>query len=64
MVNILDPHVIVLGGGLSKLAHLYDVLPGRIAAHVFADSPRVAVKPPQLGRCRRVRGAAWLWGRP
>ena len=64
VVNILDPHVIVLGGGLSKLAHLYDELPGRIAKHVFADNPRVAVKPPRWGDAGGVRGAAWLWGRP
>ena len=64
VVNIFDPHVIVLGGGLSKLAHLYAVLPARIAAHVFAEQRSVTVRPPRWGDASGVRGAAWLWGRP
>jgi fructokinase len=64
VVNIFDPHVIVLGGGLSKLAHLYAVLPARIAAHVFAEQGDVAVRPPKWGDASGVRGAAWLWGKP
>ena len=61
VVNVFDPEVIVLGGGLSKLAHLYEVLPGLVAPHVFADAPRVAVKPPRWGDASGVRGAARLW---
>jgi fructokinase len=61
LVNVLDPEVIVLGGGLSKLAHLYDVLPERIAPYVFADAPQVTVRPPRWGDAGGVRGAAWLW---
>ena len=64
VVNILDPHVIVLGGGLSKLAHLYEALPGLVAPHVFADAPRVRVLPPRWGDASGVRGAARLWDRP
>jgi fructokinase len=64
VVNIFDPHVIVLGGGLSKLAHLYRVLPERIAQHVFANRAKIAVAPPRWGDASGVRGAAWLWGRP
>jgi fructokinase len=60
-VNIFDPEVIVLGGGLSKLSHLYEVLPGLVAPHVFADAPRVTVKPPRWGDASGVRGAARLW---
>jgi fructokinase len=52
----------VLGGGLSKLAHLYDVLPALVAPHVFADTPDVTIKPPRWGDAGGVRGAAWLWG--
>lgn len=61
VVNIFDPDVIVLGGGLSKLAHLYDVLPGLAAPHVFAEHADVVVKPPVWGDASGVRGAAWLW---
>jgi fructokinase len=64
VVNIFDPHVIVLGGGLSNLAHLYAELPGRIAPHLFAAHPHVTVKPPRWGDASGVRGAAWLWGGP
>jgi fructokinase len=62
VVNVFDPEVIVLGGGLSKLAHLYDVLPALVAPHVFADTPDVTIKPPRWGDAGGVRGAAWLWG--
>jgi fructokinase len=64
VVNIFDPHVIVLGGGLSNLPHLYQVLPDRMARHVFADQPRITVKPPRWGDASGVRGAAWLWRQP
>jgi predicted NBD/HSP70 family sugar kinase len=61
-MNIVDPDIIVLGGGLSQMGHLYDRLPGRIAAHVFADRPIVTLEPPHHGPASGVRGAAWLWG--
>jgi fructokinase len=62
VVNVFDPEVIVLGGGLSNLAHLYEALPALIAPHVFADAPQVTVRPPRWGDAGGVRGAAWLWG--
>jgi fructokinase len=61
VVNVFDPDVIVLGGGLSKLAHLYRVLPALVAPYVFAESTRVVVDPPVWGDAGGVRGAAWLW---
>ncbi len=61
VVNIIDPDVIVLGGGLSKLTHLYDVLPALMAPHIFADNKQVRVLPPKWGDASGVRGAAWLW---
>ena len=65
VVNIFDPHVVVLGGGLSKLAHLYaGCCRTRIAPHVFAGAPSVTIRPPRWGDASGVRGAAWLWGRP
>lgn len=62
VVNLLDPEVIVLGGGLSNMAHLYDVLPGLIRPHIFADAPDVVIRPPKWGDASGVRGAAWLAG--
>jgi fructokinase len=63
VINIFDPDVVVLGGGLSKLEHLYRVLPPLVAPRVFADDSRVVIKPPAWGDAGGVRGAAWLWGK-
>ncbi len=60
VVNILDPDVVVIGGGLSKLAHLYDVLPRLLRPLIFADVPDVTVLPPKWGDASGARGAAWL----
>ncbi|MEZ5852862.1 MAG: ROK family protein [Hyphomicrobiaceae bacterium] len=64
VVNIVDPDVVVLGGGLSHMAHLYADLPRLMARYIFADdaAPAVAVVPPRWGDASGVRGAAWLWG--
>jgi fructokinase len=59
--DILDPDVIVLGGGLSSLAHLYGMLPGQIAPHLFSDHCRADIRPPRFGAASGVRGAARLW---
>jgi fructokinase len=61
VINIVDPEVIVLGGGVSRLAHLYEQLPRLIEPHVFSDVSTVAVRPPRWGDASGVRGAAWLW---
>jgi fructokinase len=61
IVNIVDPDVIVLGGGLSRLPHLYEVLPPLMAQFILSDSPHVTIKPPVWGDAGGVRGAAWLW---
>lgn len=61
VINVVDPEVVVIGGGLSKLAHLYTELPGLIVPHVFSDEAKVAVLPPKWGDDSGVRGAAWLW---
>ncbi len=63
VVNILDPEVIVLGGGLSQLEHLYDVLPKLMAPFVLSDEANIDIRPPKWGDASGVRGAAWLWGR-
>ena len=61
IVDVVDPHVIVLGGGLSNLGHLYRTLPALIAPHVFADHCAVKIVAPKHGDDSGVRGAAWLW---
>lgn len=61
VVNVLDPDLIVLGGGLSKLVHLYERLPARMATHIFGEDAQVQVVPPRWGDASGVRGAAWLW---
>ena len=61
VVNLLDPDVIVLGGGLSNVDELYDMVPPQLANYVFggeADTPVVRNK---HGDSSGVRGAAWLW---
>jgi fructokinase len=61
VTDILDPDVIVLGGGVSNLAVLYDRLPAAIAPHVFSDVFTTPVRKAMHGDSSGVRGAAWLW---
>jgi fructokinase len=61
VINIIDPDVIVLGGGLSNAPHLYRQVPQMLAKHIFSDSGRVDIRPPRWGDASGVRGAAWLW---
>ncbi|MFI4933684.1 MAG: ROK family protein [Caulobacterales bacterium] len=59
--DILDPDVIVLGGGMSNVAELYDQVPPVIRSYVFSDVFVTAVRPAKFGDSSGVRGAAWLW---
>lgn len=61
VINIVDPDVVVLGGGLSKLNHLYERLPQAVLPHLFTDAPSVDIRPPKWGDASGVRGAAWLF---
>ncbi len=61
VINVLDPDVIVLGGGLSRIARLYEHVPRRWGEHVFSDEMRTRLLPPAHGDASGVRGAAWLW---
>ncbi|MGE5153578.1 MAG: ROK family protein [Bdellovibrio bacteriovorus] len=63
VINVLDPDVIVLGGGLSNLPHLYDDLPGLIRPWLICDGLATRILPPRHGDSSGVRGAAWLWDR-
>ncbi|MGC1342475.1 MAG: ROK family protein [Candidatus Binataceae bacterium] len=61
VVNIFDPDVIVLGGGLSNIERIYRTLPRLIPIHVFSDAFDTPIVPPLHGDSSGVRGAAWLW---
>ena len=61
VINIVDPEVIVLGGGLSNLGGLYERVPALWGAHVFSDEVRTKLLAPMHGDSSGVRGAAWLW---
>ncbi len=61
VINLIDPEVIVIGGGLSKMPRLYRNLPDCCGAHVFSDVFCTKFLPPQHGDSSGVRGAAWLW---
>jgi fructokinase len=64
VINILDPSVIVLGGGMSNLKRLYDNVPKTWSQYVFSDRVDTRLAPPKFGDSSGVRGAAWLWGGP
>jgi len=65
VINLLDPDVIVLGGGISQLMHLYEQLPRLWSRWVFSggqhDEVRTRLLPSAHGDASGVRGAAWLW---
>ena len=61
VINLIDPDVIVLGGGLSNIAALYDGVPARWGRFVFSDVVTTRLVPPRHGDSSGVRGAAWLW---
>ncbi len=61
LVDLLDPDVFVLGGGLSNVAELYVDLPRLMAPHVFTDDVDTPVVQARHGDSSGVRGAAWLW---
>jgi len=61
VMNILDPDVIVLGGGLSNIARLYDNVPRLWGQHVFSDQVTTRLAKARFGDSSGVRGAAWLW---
>ncbi|GGC66034.1 ROK family protein [Chelatococcus reniformis] len=64
VVNILDPDVIVLGGGLSNVDELYAKLPDRVGDLVFSDGFETPIRRGAHGDSSGVRGAAWLWNDP
>jgi fructokinase len=61
VINILDPDVIVLGGGLSNVGRLYSELPRQIPRYTFSDWVDTPIVQAKHGDSSGVRGAAWLW---
>jgi fructokinase len=61
LINILDPDVIVFGGGLSKVQRLYREVPKRLSKYVFGGEADTLILPALHGDSSGVRGAAWLW---
>jgi fructokinase len=61
LVNILDPDVIVLGGGMSNVDGLYRDVPPVLARYVFSDVCTTPILKAAFGDSSGVRGAAWLW---
>ena len=60
-INIFDPDIIVLGGGLSNITRFYENLPRLWEQWVFSDQVATRIVPPLHGDSSGVRGAAWLW---
>ena len=60
VINLLDPHVIVLGGGLSNMAEIYSRVPELLLRYVFSDQLNTRLLPARHGDSSGVRGAAWL----
>jgi fructokinase len=61
VINIIDPEVIVLGGGLSNIKRLYKNIPALWGKWVFSDAVRTRLVSNRHGDSSGVRGAAWLW---
>ena len=61
VINILDPHIVVLGGGVSNIGRLYEALPRLWPKYVFSDTVRTKLAKAKYGDSSGVRGAAWLW---
>jgi len=61
VVNLLDPDVIVVGGGLSRLRRIYDEVPQLWGSWIFSDRVTTPLVPARFGDASGVRGAAWLW---
>ena len=61
VINLLDPDIVVLGGGMSNISRLYTNVPKLWGAYVFSDHVGTPLLPPRHGDSSGVRGAAWLW---
>ena len=60
VINLMDPHVIVLGGGVSNMPGIYDAVPQLWTDYVFSDTVVTPLRKAMHGDSSGVRGAAWL----
>ena len=61
VINVVDPEIIVLGGGMSNITRLYRNVPKLWEQYIFSDHVATKLAPPAHGDSSGVRGAAWLW---
>jgi fructokinase len=61
VINIIDPHAIVLGGGMSNIDSIYAGVPARLPAYVFSDFVETLILKAERGDASGVYGAALLW---
>jgi fructokinase len=61
VINLLDPDIIVLGGGMSNIPELYQLIPHFLKTFVFSDTLNTKIVKARHGDSSGVRGAAWLW---
>jgi fructokinase len=61
VVNLIDPDIVVLGGGMSKVGRLFASVPRLWRSYIFSDAVTTELAPARHGDSSGVRGAAWLW---
>ena len=61
VINVLDPEIVVLGGGLSNIDRLYETVPNLWQKFAFSDEIKTTLRRAKHGDSSGVRGAAWLW---
>jgi fructokinase len=64
VINVIDPDVVVLGGGMSNVERLYRNVPRLWSRYIFSDRVDTRLAKAKHGDASGVRGAAWLWGGP
>jgi fructokinase len=61
VLNVLDPDILVIGGGMANINELYDDVPERLAEEIFSPCFYTPIAPAMHGDSSGVRGTAWLW---
>jgi len=61
LINVLDPDVLVFGGGLSRYERIYREIPKKLPQYVFGGEVETPLVQAKYGDSSGVRGAAWLW---
>ena len=61
MINLIDPEMIVLGGGMSNIEEIYERIPQQWSSFIFSNTVNTLLKRAHYGDSSGVRGAAWLW---